>query len=287
MSDLAAKDLRAVLDVIHALSDDQGEVEMPGQVLAQLGHLVSCEVMSYNRVQHTTGQLLGAVIEPADMDITGLAGFDAVFDQHPGFSAYRSGRLTLGTSVALTDLADLPTLRRLPLYTDFYRPHRINDHLMCIVQVGKKQATVLGFNRACRGFSHRDRAVADLATLHLAQAVARRQRLASLTAAVRRLSRHRDQVYQALPRLSALTPREQEVVEHLVGGVTDRQIARSLALSERTVHKHLQRIYRKLSVSNRTSLIALIHQTNDANLSAAGDHLRPEIARQTPRTRTA
>lgn len=93
---------------------------------------------------------------------------------------------------------------------------------------------------------------------------------ASLTAAVRTLGRHSDQIQQALPRLSTLTAREQEVVEHLVGGLTDREIARSLAISQRTVHKHLQRAYHKLNVGNRTSLIAAIHQANDTDLHVVG-----------------
>lgn len=268
MPGLAAKDLRAVLDVVYALNDDTGEAEMPGHVLGRLGCLMDCESMFYSRVEHTTGRMLGSVVEPAGTDISRLPGFHAVFGQHPGFTAYRCGRLALGTSAALTDLADLPTLRRLALYTDFHRPYGVNDQLLCVTQVGNQQGTVLAFNRARLGFSHRDRAVADLVTPHLAQAVARRQHLASLTAAVRSLGRHGEQVEQALGRLSALTAREREVVEQILGGVTDREIARSLAISQRTVHKHLQRIYGKLGLGNRTSLIALVHRANDANLRA-------------------
>lgn len=37
--DLAAKDLRAILDIVYALGDDQGNTEMPGRVLARLGGL--------------------------------------------------------------------------------------------------------------------------------------------------------------------------------------------------------------------------------------------------------
>jgi DNA-binding CsgD family transcriptional regulator len=48
-------------------------------------------------------------------------------------------------------------------------------------------------------------------------------------------------------------------VQHLVRGVTDQEIARSLAISPRTVHKHLESIYRKLGIGNRASLISLLH----------------------------
>ncbi|MGH3997340.1 MAG: response regulator transcription factor [Pseudonocardiaceae bacterium] len=225
---------------------------------------MGCESVAYVRVEHTTGRLLGNSVEPSEMDITSLPGVYATFNQHPGFSAYRSGRLALGTSAALTDLTDLPALRSLPLYVNFYRPRGIKDQLSCAVQSGNQQGTALAFNRARYGFSHRDRAVADLVTPHLAQAVAHRQHLASLTAAVHSLGRYSHQVKEALPRLSTLTTRERDVVEHLIGGITDREIARSLAISPRTVHKHLEAIYRKLGLGNRTSLIALVHQANDA-----------------------
>lgn len=263
MPNLTAKDLRAVVDVIYALGDDRDGGEMPTHVLARLRDLMGCESVAYVRIEHTTGQLLGNSVEPSEMDITSLPGAHAAFDQHPGFAAYRSGQLALGTSVALTDLADLSTLRRLPLYINFFRPRGIKDQLSCAVQADNQQGTALAFNRARYGFSYRDQAVADLVTPHLAQAVARCRHLASLIAAVRSLGRYSQQVKEALPRLSTLTTRERDVVEHLIGGVTDREIAHSLAISPRTVHKHLEAIYRKLGLGNRTSLIALVHQAND------------------------
>jgi DNA-binding NarL/FixJ family response regulator len=48
-----------------------------------------------------------------------------------------------------------------------------------------------------------------------------------------------------------LTPRERGVL-HLVGkGMTNRQIATSLCITEATVENHLSRIYGKLGVHNR------------------------------------
>jgi DNA-binding CsgD family transcriptional regulator len=52
-----------------------------------------------------------------------------------------------------------------------------------------------------------------------------------------------------------LSLREREVLDWLAGGKTDRDIADILGISHRTVHKHLQRIYEKLGVENRTSAV--------------------------------
>jgi DNA-binding CsgD family transcriptional regulator/PAS domain-containing protein len=50
-----------------------------------------------------------------------------------------------------------------------------------------------------------------------------------------------------------LTAREREVLRWVAAGKTDRDIAAILAISPRTVHKHLQRIYEKLGVETRTA----------------------------------
>jgi DNA-binding CsgD family transcriptional regulator len=51
-----------------------------------------------------------------------------------------------------------------------------------------------------------------------------------------------------------LSPREQEVALLAVQGRTNRSIAEQLALSERTVENHLQRVYTKLGISARDEL---------------------------------
>ncbi len=49
-----------------------------------------------------------------------------------------------------------------------------------------------------------------------------------------------------------LTPREVEVLVFLRGGLSNKQIARELHLSERTVKAHLTRIFQRLGVAHRT-----------------------------------
>ena len=49
-----------------------------------------------------------------------------------------------------------------------------------------------------------------------------------------------------------LTPREQEVLEHLGQGLSNKEIARELDLQEVTIKLHVRGICRKLEVNNRT-----------------------------------
>jgi DNA-binding NarL/FixJ family response regulator len=54
-----------------------------------------------------------------------------------------------------------------------------------------------------------------------------------------------------------LTPREQDVLRELALGLSNRQIADKLVVSEDTVKAHLRNIYRKLGVSTRGGAIAM------------------------------
>ena len=53
-----------------------------------------------------------------------------------------------------------------------------------------------------------------------------------------------------------LTRREMEVLHLLARGLTDREIAEALCISERTVHKHVENIRAKLGVKTRTAVVA-------------------------------
>ena len=53
-----------------------------------------------------------------------------------------------------------------------------------------------------------------------------------------------------------ITPRQKQVVTHLLNGLTNKQIARILEIQEGTVKMHLYSIYRKLNVSNRGQVLA-------------------------------
>lgn len=60
-----------------------------------------------------------------------------------------------------------------------------------------------------------------------------------------------------------LTTREGEVLSWLSKGKTNRDIAQILGLSPRTVDKHLEQIYAKLGVENRTAAAAIATRASD------------------------
>ena len=66
---------------------------------------------------------------------------------------------------------------------------------------------------------------------------------------------------------SFLTRREREVLDLLVGGLTSRQMAQRLAVSERTVEAHIASVYRKLDVRTR---VQAVHRAASLGLADLG-----------------
>jgi DNA-binding CsgD family transcriptional regulator len=58
------------------------------------------------------------------------------------------------------------------------------------------------------------------------------------------------------PRFSALPRRLRPVLEHLLRGDAEKQVAQKLGLSRHTVHEYIKVLYKKLNVSSRAELLA-------------------------------
>ena len=59
-----------------------------------------------------------------------------------------------------------------------------------------------------------------------------------------------------------LTKREMEIVNLVFDGLSNREIANTLFVSENTIKKHLNNIYQKINLPNRTRLINFLNQEN-------------------------
>ena len=65
-----------------------------------------------------------------------------------------------------------------------------------------------------------------------------------------------------------LSERELSVLGYLAEGMTNKQIAGRLWLSEQTVKFHLRNVYRKLEVSSRTEALRFAHEHDLVNVAA-------------------
>jgi DNA-binding NarL/FixJ family response regulator len=78
-------------------------------------------------------------------------------------------------------------------------------------------------------------------------------------------------------RAASLTPRQREVLQLLVQGKSNKEIARSLSLGEGTVKIHLASLFRNLGVNNRSAaavagLHLLAREDQERRQARAGSH---------------
>ena len=81
--------------------------------------------------------------------------------------------------------------------------------------------------------------------------------LTALLDSLRSPAPHQHASSTAATEAHGLSKREAEIMEHIVRGRGNNDIARTLYLSEKTVKNHINRIYAKLSARNRAEAIAL------------------------------
>ncbi len=86
----------------------------------------------------------------------------------------------------------------------------------------------------------------------------------------------RETDYEGQPNFSQLSPREHEVLDSAAKGLSVRDMARQLSLSEATIRSHLSAIYSKLGVSGRLELLASLKGT------AAPKHIPPASSEVPP-----
>ena len=236
---LKRSDYRATLALLGAVAEstrdfasyaDAGVRLLPALVASEMTTLSVCDLASGRReVVSCPAGRIGA----ADR-----ACFDRFFFAHPLVRYHAASR---GAGVRrISDSIPFARFREGALYDEYYRRIGI-DHAMALpLYVDGDTLVSFVLNRRRRDFSDRDRDVLDLATATLA-GIYRSVRLP------RRSGR------AAARLVAALTGREQQVIEWLAAGKTDRDIAAILGCSHRTVQKHLQRIYEKLGVETRTA----------------------------------
>ena len=98
----------------------------------------------------------------------------------------------------------------------------------------------------------------------LLRAMISRVREQSLLTYLQRILRAFDEEHASkrLPsyRIEELSPQERQVLRLLAEGRSRQEIAEALVISLNTVKTHLQRIYRKLNVTNRFEAYAVAHR---------------------------
>jgi DNA-binding CsgD family transcriptional regulator/tetratricopeptide (TPR) repeat protein len=228
------------------------------------------------RLRMLNGDLVGGLEEMLD---TGRR-FEAVGSRNPAFIAWRSPAALALLQLGRQDEAHRLAAEELELARTWGAPRALGAALRVagLVEGGERGLTLLeealqvlsdspaklehakartelgaALRRANRRSDAREqlRQAVELATICGARTLAARaeRELLATGARPRRV---------ALSGVDSLTPSERRVAEMAAGGPTNREIAQTLFITQRTVEVHLTSIYRKLAISSRSQLAAAL-----------------------------
>jgi FixJ family two-component response regulator len=84
------------------------------------------------------------------------------------------------------------------------------------------------------------------------------------------LKKSQSEAYEAEARLALLTPREQEVLGHLIAGKLNKQIASDLGTVEKTIKVHRARVMQKMGVESIAELVRVALMVGIEPVQSAG-----------------
>lgn len=172
----------------------------------------------------------------------------AVYKRYPVLK-----RCHYNTVARISDVLTIRQFRSLAVFNDFFRPNGVEYQLLVSLLPDQAGYTTITCNRDKIDFSEKERLILNLLLPHVIQA---HQNAKSYEEA--------KNAFTLLERLSktdmhcGLTNREEEVIYWVAQGKTNWEVATILNVAPGTVKIHLERIYQKLGVENRTSAAILV-----------------------------
>ncbi len=165
-------------------------------------------------------------------------------------------------ALKISDMLTQSQFHRLALYNEYYKKLDTKYQMVLPLLYDRNLLSGFAFNRDRRDFTENERLILNLLAPHLIQAYQNAEAASNA---------RQKAVVSINPRLNlsgiesfGLTPREAEVLQWLAKGKQNKEIASICAININTVKKHLEAIYRKLNVENRTGALMLAHSLPEA-----------------------
>jgi DNA-binding NarL/FixJ family response regulator len=242
MEGVRGSDLRAVLEFVELAWSQADQHAFPIATLEALARLIPCDTVGYTELDRLNRRVV-EYVGTDGRDDADDAPFWRIVDEHPlcqhqqayaDFSAKR-----------LSDVIERRQFIRKRVFAEWFRPFGIVAELEVGIARSRARTRNFVFDRSHGDFSDRDVNVLGMVAPHLAR-IHETTRLRRATAVIEPGT------------LEHLTTRELEILELVAAGLTNAAIGERLWISPGTVKKHLDNVYAKLGVANRTAAAALI-----------------------------
>ena len=235
MDGLSARDLRLLRDAFDPSVQPGTSDYIAQQVLDEIARLIPCDQLSLqvmNYAERTVSWQATAVVE-ADTDATLMAIFWSGFWDSTCSHPQRTG----DTHILWSQYDPPPGPDGGRLMCEFMGQKGWADEVLVpLPSHDTDDHRLLLFRSDGPKFSERDIDLLTLVRAHVAELH---------TSHLRKRSAE-----------MGLTPRQVEILRLVAAGSTNRQIARTLTISEATARTHLANIYTKLGATNRTQALA-------------------------------
>ncbi len=240
MSRVALADLSSTLDVLYSVASADGDDPFPLEALSAMGSLVGAHTVGYCETPVPAGHGgYEIVFRPVPAPGSLHEALDRWGRQDPTHAVYQRAS---DEPVAISDVLSGRDFRRLEIYTHLCRDLGTADSLRVYLPARPGEARFFFFDRDRWGFGARERLLIRALRPYLA------------------LWRNRWGDARCSTAAACLSEREREILGRVAAGRSNGEIAQELWLSPHTVRKHLENIYTKLGVSNRTEAAAALRR---------------------------
>jgi DNA-binding CsgD family transcriptional regulator len=253
---LSVADHSAILHAIDRAVAAGTVEELREIAIAEVANLIECVSCSWTEVNLETGLTYGAMNQDVDPGRISQE-MARVIHQHPVINRFReTGE---GSARAISDLISRGKFQALDLYRKFYRKYQTEDQLSISALFEGRWLLGLVVNRASWGFTPREKALLNTLRGPFFRTFGHLKKIAELSLARDGLASLKDNVEVLKESLlqRGLTPREAEVLAWITQGRSNGEIAEILGVSEGTIRKHVERVFKALHVTNRA---AAVHQ---------------------------
>lgn len=280
MAHLTARDLKKLQDCIREIYSNLNMETFHANMLAAISKVIPASSIGYAEVNISQKRLSKNVVWPLiSLSPDEVAAFELHMHEHPlahlvypkefkpnpfkkeinsfrtGWRIADSGALE-GKAVKIHDMLTTSQFYRLGIYNEFYRKLNIEHQMVLLLSCKSSLNKNIAVNRDRRDFTEEERLMLNLLAPHITQAFKNASLYAKTQEALTALSidGNKDASAQSLSSLG-LTHREADVLYWVAKGKTNYETAVILKIAPGTVKIHLERIYRKLEVGNRTAAV--------------------------------
>jgi DNA-binding CsgD family transcriptional regulator len=247
MDQMRLRDWRNLVGAVAILNEDLDLSTLPRRTMAALTHVIPTDMVTYNEVD-LARQLDLVFSSPKDNRFAPGTTEHAVFIRHMPEHPVIAHNAGIADPVPrkISDFLSDRRFRSLGLYSEFFRTFGFKYQIALVIRHAGKQMIGVAANRALSDFTERERTCLSAIRSHVVQNY--RHGLC--------VERVRAESCRGVRPVCALTQREAEVLHWVAVGKSNDDVARIIGISSATVKKHLEHIYDKLNVTNRTAASA-------------------------------